>query len=517
MPLRQIAFILAVLLLAVYAKKDWFRALCGLICLLAITTKKDFSRACSIEEKLLFLSVLVLSAYAWKDWLKSLCGLIILMAILESKEMPRTMWDIQGLNPWNVLMVNVVLSWLAHRYRERLRWDMPPFLSALLIVYLGVIVIGFLRAVIDRSHLENYSISAMVSEELINTVKWVIPGLLLYDGCRKPERVRFALAAILVMSFFLAIQVVRQVPWASALGGAGASIDKARLEVCQRIGYSRCSMSPLLGGASWAMLACVPLVKRLRHRLLLLGSAGVTAFGQALTGGRAGYAAWMATGLVLCAVKWRRYLVVAPIVPFVLMLIFPAAAERALHGFGTDVYGQSLTEEKTVTAGRSEIWPHVTAKIRQAPWVGYGRLGMQRSGLTNFLATRGEGVSHAHNMYLETLLDNGFLGSLPIFLFFGTVVVSSARLFRSSDPMCSAVGGVALSMVLAQLIAGIGAQHFYPRESTLGMWAAMLLALRVSVERAKARAGAGCRPLPAALYPALPGRAPSHIPGCAPS
>ena len=48
---------------------------------------------------------------------------------------------------------------------------------------------------------------------------------------------------------------------------------------------------------------------------------------------------------------------------------------------------------------------------------------------------------------------------------------------------------MALSLILAQLFAGVGSQHFYPEESTLGMWVAMFLALRVYVEQARVREG----------------------------
>ena len=473
----------------------------------------------SIRITGLTLAVLILAAYAWKDWFKSLCGLILLMAVIEHEDMPRSIAGIQGLNPWNVLMAAVVLAWLAHRHREGLRWDMPRTVNVLLIMYLGVVVVGFLRALADQAHLDSHAVGDMVSEELINTVKWVVPGLLVYAGCRERPRVRMAVFAILGMYLLIALQVVKRMPWSAALA-SGSDLDRLGYRLCQDIGYSRCDTAAFLGGASWAMLAAIPLVKRGKHRLLFLGGAGVTAFGQALTGGRAGYVAWMATGLVLCLTKWRKWLIAVAAVVIVVSLAFPGLTERMLQGFGqVDVAGETVTDEAKVTSDRTVAWPHVIKKIGEAPLVGFGRLAMPRTGLTESLDRQygNIGFPHPHNMYLETLLDNGILGSLPIFLFFGMVLVSSAKLFRSADPMCSAVGGVALSMVVAQLAAGMGSQHFYPRESTLGMWAAMLLALRVSVERAKARAAAGRRPLPAALYPAMPGRPPSRIPGCAPS
>jgi O-antigen ligase len=138
--------------------------------------------------------------------------------------------------------------------------------------------------------------------------------------------------------------------------------------------------------------------------------------------------------------------------------------------------------------------------IGQSPFMGHGRLAMRRTGLTDTLGAQfgvAEAFPHPHNVYLEWLLDNGLVGFVPVMLFFAIAVRTSARLFRDRRPWCTAVGGMSLSLILAQLYAGIGSQHFYPRESTLGMWAALFLAFRVDLERQKVRAGAPRRARPA--------------------
>ena len=117
---------------------------------------------------------------------------------------------------------------------------------------------------------------------------------------------------------------------------------------------------------------------------------------------------------------------------------------------------------------------------------------MHRTGLSQcVLLELGEtSFGHPHNMYLETLLDNGILGSLPIFLFYGTVIVYSAWLFRSNNRLYAAVGGSALALMLAHLVTGIGSQHVYPLEETFGMWMAIFLALRVYLEERRAQVDA---------------------------
>lgn len=443
----------------------------------------------SIRLTALYIMVAGLSIYAWKDWFKSLCGLILIMAIIHHEDMPTSMFGIQGFNVWNIMFLMIFLAWAASRRREGLTWDMPRHVNVLLLLYLAVIVIGFLRAAIDRSHIEAYPLKNMISEELINTIKWVLPGILLFDGCRTRKRAVIVFACLLVMYLLLSVQVVKRMPFESALGDAGERIQRVRLKTCQSIGYSAPDMSTILAGASWGMLAALPLVRKKKYRLLVLAAAGTIAFGQALTGGRAGYVAWGATGLVLCLLKWRKYLLLAPVVVILLPILFPGTAERMLFGFGqTDVTGQEIVDDYSVTSGRTLIWPHVIEKIGASPVIGYGRLAMARTGLKDRLWTElGESFPHPHNMYLETLLDNGILGSLPIFLFWGMMLVYSAKLFRSNNHLYAAIGGLSLSLMLAQLVAGLGAQHFYPRESTFCVWMAMLLTLRVHAEEKRSQ------------------------------
>ena len=95
----------------------------------------------------LYLVVAFLSAYAFRHWYRSLCGLILLMAVIEHPDMPKSILGIQGFNPWNILMLSITMGWLINRRREALVWDMPPHLNVMLLLYLVIIVVGFMRLV----------------------------------------------------------------------------------------------------------------------------------------------------------------------------------------------------------------------------------------------------------------------------------------------------------------------------------------------------------------------------------
>jgi len=442
----------------------------------------------SIRHLALYTFVAGLSIYAWKDWFKSLCGLILLVAVLERSDMPSNIMGIQGFNPWNVLFAIVFLAWLAHRSRDGLIWDMARHMNLLLVLYLGVVVFGTLRALFDRSHIQHLSLMSLISDQLINTIKWVLPGVLLFDGCRTRRHVVMTLSCIFAVYVLIAVQVVRYMPLAAALGDA-AVLERARISLGNYMNYTAVNISAALAGVSWAILAALPLVRKRLYQVLLAGTAGVVTLGQALTGGRAGILAWGGTGVILCLLRWRRYLLLAPVAVILLPLVFPAATGRMLSGFEeTSAAGEGVVDKYEVSSGRLLVWPHVIKKIGQSPFIGHGRMAMRRTGLTSQMTQMGYSrFGHPHNMYLETLLDNGILGSLPILLFWGVVVVYSARLFRSDNRLYSVVGGLTLALTLAQLIAGMGAQHFYPRSVTLGWWASTFLMLRVHVEEKRAR------------------------------
>ena len=51
-----------------------------------------------------------------------------------------------------------------------------------------------------------------------------------------------------------------------------------------------------------------------------------------------------------------------------------------------------------------------------------------------------------------------------------------------SDPLVTVVGCTAFCLILSLLLGSFGGQTFYPREGSVGMWAAIGLMMRVSVD-----------------------------------
>jgi O-antigen ligase len=172
--------------------------------------------------------------------------------------------------------------------------------------------------------------------------------------------------------------------------------------------------------------------------------------------------------------------------------LVPSAADRALQGLTENRENSSgEIDLEDFTAGRSLLWPQVIDKIWDAPIIGYGRAAMQRTGLSAwYAASQGDEdalINHPHNAYLEMLLDNGVVGLVVVLALYGYLLAAALSLLRDRrSPVFMAVGAIALSLVLAQLVGSFTGQSLYPREPTVGMWCAIGLLLRAWVRRSGA-------------------------------
>jgi O-antigen ligase len=443
-----------------------------------------------IRLSLLYLVITGLAVYAWRDWFKALCGLILLMGVIQHPDMPKNILGVQGLNPWNLLLMSVLGAWASARRREGLRWDLPRYLAILLGLYMLVVVVSFLRLIPQRGLLsDDYTMAGIVSEYFVNALKWIVPGLLLFDGCRSRERYSWAVVCTLGVYVLLAIQVIKWMPIDYALSGDQLEARSGKI-LTREVGYHRVNLSMMLAGASWALFSARTLLRGFWPVLGVAALSAMALFAQSLTAGRTGYATWAIVGLLLCVLRWRRYLLLAPVAAFVIVMAVPGAFERFTQGFGEgdELQGQEAVDQYAVTSGRNLIWPYVIAKIEERPLVGYGRLAMKTTGLQAFLWDEmREAFPHPHNAYLELLLDNGWLGALLVLPFYLVTLKMAFSLFLDSrSPVFVAAGGMTLALVLALLTAAVGSQTFYPREGSVGMWCAIGLLFRVDRERARA-------------------------------
>jgi O-antigen ligase len=473
-----------------------------------------------IRYSFLLLAVSGIMLYAWKDWFRALCLLVVMMAIMERPDMPKTMLGVSGLNPFNITLAMIAMACFVAMLREERPLPFGWGVGLLLFLYVGVMFIAYTRMIQDREHyyllgvLRNIRVTPMqlTIDNLVNTMKWMIPGLLMMLGARDKTRVKFALYCIFILYGLLAFQILRQMPPSYVLDVEALEMRALRV-LERRVGYHRVDLAMILAGAAWAPLAARGLFTSRFARLGITGLSGLLVAALIMTGGRTGWIAWAATGLVLSLLRWRHYLVIAPLAAALGLGFMPGVQERLLQGIDTNYaisssggIDTSAVDTDTVTSGRTKVWPRVIQEIKKEPLFGFGRLAHLRTGVfVDVYKDTGEVFGHPHSAYLQFALDNGIIGLAIAVLFHLLLIWKAMRLFVDrQDPLASAVGGLALGLVLAFMLASFGAQTFYPIQGTVGMWCAMGLCVRMTYLRKQERAAGAALPAPAPGAPAAP-------------
>jgi len=459
-----------------------------------------------IRITLLSLLILYLSAYAWKDWFRSACWLVLLMAVFQHPDMPKAIWGVAGLNHWNFLFVNVVLSWLSNRKKQHLIWDMPRKINILLFLYGTLIIISVIRYLSDISGVlelnrlfgvEVLSGLSAINEYLINCFKWVLPAMIIFDGCRSKKQYSFALIMTSLMFLLLALQVIKTMKLGSLTMGGDALQRKAKIVIASNVGFHRVNISMMMSGAFWMVFCLKEYLTSRLYWLFIVPACSLIFLAMVMTGGRAGYISWVFVGFIFILFKWRKYILLTPLMLIAIFFYTPSAVDRFTQGMGvesTDMaqievdFSEKEVNTHAITSGRIIAWPLVWQSITEAPYFGYGRDAMENSGITAqiMIEYKGESFPHPHNAYLQWLQDNGFIGAIPIFIFYFLIIKYAYSLFREKNKVIYIVtGGICLALVLAFLLASFGSQTFYPREGAVGMWVSIALMLRIYCEREK--------------------------------
>lgn len=176
---------------------------------------------------------------------------------------------------------------------------------------------------------------------------------------------------------------------------------------------------------------------------------------------------------VILITKKYKLLIPALVIGLLITILMPEVIDRALTGFETG-------DPAEITAGRTDmIWKGI---IRETEFnlenfpekiiFGYGRYGYMA--LQDFRNQRILGVTHAHNMYLDTLLDAGLIGlGFYLFFFVWMIMKISARIatsFRTEGyPNIFLFTGLLVS-IISFLARGLVGSFFLPHLSNTYMY-----------------------------------------------
>lgn len=453
-----------------------------------------------IRYSLLVIAMLVIAGMACKNWYRALCFMLPLLAFLERPDMPREMFGIGGVNPFNILLGIILVAWFFQRQTDGSRWIANKTMTRLFILYMVVLAVATARELLDLDTLRYYSAIAqrdmpsmgeLITSEIVNTVKWLVVGLLISVGARTEDRVRLALTGVMLTGALLAVQIISKM--LPGLVGADDLASRALRVLDRDLGYHRVDLAAIMGGAAWACLASQPIFKTKFKSIISAGVFGLCTLALIATGGRAGMVSWAACALVLGFLRWRKMLMLIPIAAILTVMTIPGLQDRLLEGFSGNesedqierraemgAIDESGRDRYAITSGRVVVWPRVIDKAMEAPIFGHGRNGMQRTGIVADLeADFGiTSFGHPHNAYLQLFIDAGLVGLVVCGLFFWILLKKSAAEFSSpTGHVKYVVASTTLAYLVVNLTASLGSQSFYPTQGSTLLWIVIGLAL----------------------------------------
>ncbi len=417
--------------------------------------------------------------------------------------MPRQMLGIPGFNPFNILLGIILVAWFTQKRNDGSHWTASKSATRLLIAYMIVIGISITRAFLDLDSLayaqalagraEIASKGSFIMENVINSAKWMIPGLLISVGAKSEERVRLAAIGLLLTGALLSLQVISKM--LPGLIGADDLASRALRVLDRDLGYHRVNLAAITASAAWAFLAAKPILKSRFRGVISVGGFGLCTVAMIATGGRMGMLAWVAAALVFGFLRWRKILVVVPMLAILAVLVVPGLQERVLQGFSGDSGGSASQFERraamgaidesgrdrySITSGRIVVWPMVFEKAMEKPIIGHGQVAMQRTGVVARLREELNITSfgHPHNAYLQLFFDTGLIGVLIVGMFYWRLFRNSVRAFRSPKSETQyVIASIVIAFFVVNLAASLGSQSFYPKQGATLFWIAIGLAL----------------------------------------
>jgi O-antigen ligase len=132
---------------------------------------------------------------------------------------------------------------------------------------------------------------------------------------------------------------------------------------------------------------------------------------------------------------------------------------------------------------RLQLWPQVSERIGAQPLSGYGfGRGMLRESLQAQFKTLDENLWHAHNLFLEVLLQLGIPGLALLLVLLGAVVREGWRIARGQDEAAAACGLALLAIVAGMLVRNM-TDFLLIRQNALLFWGAVGVLLAIGGNR----------------------------------
>jgi O-antigen ligase len=408
------------------------------------------------------------------DFRIGVVSLILLLPLQDTVLFPHALMGITGLNPANLLLVATLASCLL-----RIGFQGAAQLLDRRLVWLYAVPI-VVAAAIGAPHADEI-VPYFYERELVHFTSWpgylrdilVRPSLLAVVGlllgaaavhAQKPERF---LIPIAISVWLMALLVIGYVV-ASGIH-LGRLSDPSQREFFSDLGIHANSLGRVFAGAYALLLFPWWETKRPGLKLFLLATMGVLAFALLVTFSRGAFVGFLLINVLFLAWKFNfKTLGLTVLALAVVALFMPEyVIDRVTVGFDTG-------DPNDVSAGRVDgIWLPLLPEVWNSPVWGSG-LGSVMWSLPNQIGAMLP-VTHAHNAYLEALLDMGVLG-LALMLAYFFHVWRRLRQLGSNPWLSPELRGFfqgAAAALVCFLVTGMAGSSLRPDSDFAYLWLAI--------------------------------------------
>lgn len=415
--------------------------------------------------------------------------LVLMLALSMTELFPRKLLGVTGLNPLNIIFLAVCASIiLAHKFRIRVLSEVLPkeLLIYLIIPCLFALAIGapqigkipgfmYVTKLVIFETWPGYVIDSFVKPFMQVGVAILI-AIYVANG-KRTERIMLVVTAGAVALASITLVMLAL----SGLGlGALARDDAGMRGALSFTGLHANSLGLMFNLCLALHLFAIPAPQPVWQRAFTIFGAFVCSVMVAMTFSRAGIVA-MGFLIVMFLVSTKRFvpLFIGSLAVIVGLFFLPDAFYNRL------LTGVANRDLHSISAGRLDmIWQPLLQIIPDNLIFGNGLSSVLWS--TPLVTGRMLAVGHAHNAYLNTLLDMGIVGLVLVLLFYRFVFKEINRV-RQTDPdpyFRQFVIGVQAGLVLL-LIQGISGDNLIPSPSQVYLWCGIgiILGRRAVVNR----------------------------------
>lgn len=398
--------------------------------------------------------------------------LVLMLPIAASALFPRSLMEVSGLNPLNLLAVATLGSYLLVGRLQRAAPLVPqPVVWLYILPMIGAALIGTQYVhLVPSFFYESDAVQFVTARQYLTTqlakplVTVAVALLLGAAAARSQKAERFiipmALSVWLITLFQIGF-VVWHMPSLSTL----ASADSRGFY--EPIGMHANSFGRLHLFAFAILLFVWAETKRPNLKLFLMLTIGLLSIAIVLTFSRAAIGGAGLVGALFLAWKFNaRSLALAMIVGAIVMLLFG----EALHSRLTKGFDEGAD---AISAGRLGIWTAMIPEVARSPLWGRGL----NSTLWSFPVVNEAilPVGHVHNAYLQALLDMGVIG-LALVLGYWLHVWRGFRALGSSPWLSPEMRGFfqgATAALLAYFATCVVGSSLFPEPETAYLWIAI--------------------------------------------